>query len=418
MVERVMKYIAFLLLLICSMKCFSIEKVDCSDTSDSFIFSKKSSNNQLHTEVNVTISKEINTLLTTGLENFHDRKYKSGYNSLEKALRMMRGNYGLYSQTQIKALVPLIELTLSEKDFSRYYKYQNIFNNLILRSKEIHPTHKIQYSMWSALSYLNLAFYDESTAPYQNLLQADETLGNILEQTKITLCPKIVAEALWLRSAITFAIEQHFLLWKGEPIFGIEEEKIYSDRQTDPIEKLSRKNSILNFRMLGESYLKEAIDLLKKENANNLLQISLRIKADWHLLHGNYRKFKEYTNQSNNIGLDQTTNLYEFSYFKLLNHFQSKPVNFHITCQISLQKNGKVKSSRAIEGIGGSKKINRPVCRKLKSIVFRPDGAGSETTNIKVGFDKEKNKNVFEKPIFTWATIKSERNIHPIWAGR
>ena len=46
---------------------------------------------------------------------------------------------------------------------------------------------------------------------------------------------------LWLRSAITFAIEQHFLLWKGEPIFGIEEEKIYSDRQTDPIEKLSRK---------------------------------------------------------------------------------------------------------------------------------------------------------------------------------
>ena len=73
--------------------------------------------------------------------------------------------------------------------------------------------------MWSALSYLNLAFYDESTAPYQNLLQADETLGNILEQTKITLCPKIAAEALWLRSAITFAIEQHFLLWKGEPIF-------------------------------------------------------------------------------------------------------------------------------------------------------------------------------------------------------
>ena len=413
-----MKYIAFLLLLICSLKCFSIEKVDCSDTSDSFIFSKKSLNNQLHTEVNVTISKEINTLLTTGLENFHDKKYKSGYSSFEKALRMMRGNYGLYSPTQIKALVPLMELTLSEKDFSRYYKYQNIFNNLILRSKEIHPVHKIQYSIWSALSNLNLAFYDESTAPYQNLLQADETLGKILEQTIITICPKIVAEALWLRSAITFAIEQHFLLWKGEPIFGIEEEKIYSDRQTDPIEKLSRKNSILNFRMLGERYLKEAIDLLKKENANNLLQITLRIKADWHLLHGNYRKFKEYTNQSNNIGLDQTTNLYEFSYFKLLNHFQSKPVNFHITCQISLQKNGKVKSSRAIEGIGGSKKVNRLVCRKLKSVVFRPDGAGSETTNLKVGFDKEKNKNVFEKPIFIWATIKSERNIHPIWAGR
>ena len=418
MVERVMKYIAFLLLLICSLKCFSIEKVDCSDTSDSFLFSKKSLNNQLHTEVNVTISKEINTLLTTGLENFHDKKYKSGYSSFEKALRMMRGNYGLYSPTQIKALVPLMELTLSEKDFSRYYKYQNIFNNLILRSKEIHPVHKIQYSIWSALSNLNLAFYDESTAPYQNLLQADETLGNILEQTIITICPKIVAEALWLRSAITFAIEQHFLLWKGEPIFGIEEEKIYSDRQTDPIEKLSRKNSILNFRRLGERYLKEAIDLLKKENANNLLQITLRIKADWHLLHGNYRKFKEYTNQSNNIGLDQTTNLYEFSYFKLLNHFQSKPVNFHITCQISLQKNGKVKSSRAIEGIGGSKKVNRLVCRKLKSVVFRPDGAGSETTNLKVGFDKEKNKNVFEKPIFIWATIKSERNIHPIWAGR
>ena len=390
-----MKYIAFLLLFICSLKCFSIEKVDCSDTSDSFLFSKKSLNNQLHTEVNVTISKEINTLLTTGLENFHDKKYKSGYNSFEKALRMMRGNYGLYSPTQIKALVPLMELTLSEKDFSRYYKYQNIFNNLILRSKEIHPVHKIQYSIWSALSNLNLAFYDESTAPYQNLLQADETLGNILEQTIITICPKIVAEALWLRSAITFAIEQHFLLWKGEPIFGIEEEKIYSDRQTDPIEKLSRKNSILNFRMLGERYLKEAIDLLKKENANNLLQITLRIKADWHLLHGNYRKFKEYTNQSNNIGLDQTTNLYEFSYFKLLNHFQSKPVNFHITCQISLQKNGKVKSSRPIEGIGGTKKINRLVCRKLKSVVFRPDGAGSETTNLKVGFDKEKNKNVF-----------------------
>ena len=413
-----MKYLAFLLLLIFSLKSFSMEEVNCPDTSDSIILGKKPSNNQLHTEVNVMISKEINKLLTTGLENFHDKKYKSGYNSLEKALRMMRGNYGLYSPTQIKALVPLIELTLSEKDFSRYYKYQNIFNNLILRSKEIHPIHKIQYSMWSALSYLNLAFYDESTAPYQNLLQADETLGNILEQTKITLCPKIAAEALWLRSAITFAIEQHFLLWKGEPIFGIEEEKIFSDRQTDPIEKLSRKNSILNFRMLGESYLKEAIDLLKKENANNLLQISLRIKADWHLLHGNYRKFKEYTNQSNNIGLDQTTNLYEFSYFKLLNHFQSKPVKFNTTCRISLQRNGKVKSSRAIGSVEGSKKIDRLVCRKLKSVVFRPDGAKSETTNLKIGFDKEKNKNVFEKPIFTWATIKSERNIHPIWAGR
>ena len=115
-------------------------------------FSKKSLNNQLHTEVNVTISKEINKLLTTGLENFHDKKYKSGYNSLEKALRMMRGNYGLYSPTQIKALVPLMELTLSEKDFSRYYKYQNIFNNLILRSKEIHQF--IKFSIRCGVRFL------------------------------------------------------------------------------------------------------------------------------------------------------------------------------------------------------------------------------------------------------------------------
>ena len=83
-----------------------------------------------------------------------------------------------------------------------------------------------------------------------------------------------------------------------------------------------------------------------------------------------------------------------------------------------MQRNGKVKSSRAIGSVEGSKKVDRLVCRKLKSVVFRPDGAGSETTNLKIGFDKEKNKNVFEKPIFTWATIKSERNIHPIWAGR
>ena len=94
-----MKYLAFLLLLISSLKSFSMEEVNRSDTSDSIILGKKSSNNQLHTEVNVMISKEINKLLTTGLENFHDKKYKSGYSSFEKALRMMRGNYGLYPNT-------------------------------------------------------------------------------------------------------------------------------------------------------------------------------------------------------------------------------------------------------------------------------------------------------------------------------
>ena len=56
-----------------------------------------------------------------------------------------------------------------------------------------------------------------------------------------------------------------FLLWKGEPIFGIEEEKIYSDRRTDPIEKLSRKNSILNFRKLGIIILKMLLTYLKKK---------------------------------------------------------------------------------------------------------------------------------------------------------
>ena len=154
----------------------------------------------------------------------------------------------------------------------------------------------------------------------------------------ISLCPKISAEALWLRSAISFAIEQHFLLWKGEPIFGIVEEKIYSDRRTDPIEKLSRKNSILNFRIKGESYLSKAIDILKEVNADNLLKIALIIKADWHLLHGNNRKFMEYTDRSNNIGFKQSENLYKFNYFELLNQFQSKSVNFHTKCQISIQR--------------------------------------------------------------------------------
>lgn len=413
-----MKYLAFLLLLVSSFECFSMEKARCSDNSDLFILSKKSLSNQPHNEVNRLISEEINKLLTNGLKNFHDNEYKSGYISFEKALRMMRGNYGLYSSTQIRALVPLMQRTLSEKDFSRYYKYQNIFNNLILRSKEMQPIQKIEYSIRSALSSLSLAFYDESTAPYQNLLQADETLDNVLEMKMISLCPKIVAEALWLRSAVNFAIEQHFLLWKGEPIFGIKEEKIYSDRRTNSIEKLSRKNSILSFRMLGESYLKQAVDVLKKENANNLLQIALRIKGDWHLLHGNYRKYIEYTKQSNNIELEQTEHLYKFSYFELLNHFQSKSETFHTKCQISIQRNGKVKSSRAIESVDGSKKIDRLVCRKLKSVVFRPDGAVDKTANLKIGFDREKDKNVFNRPIFTWATIKSERNIHPIWARR
>ena len=352
-----MKYLAFLLLLVSSFECFSMEKARCSDNSDLFILSKKSLSNQPHNEVNRLISEEINKLLTNGLKNFHDNEYKSGYISFEKALRMMRGNYGLYSSTQIRALVPLMQRTLSEKDFSRYYKYQNIFNNLILRSKEMQPIQKIEYSIRSALSSLSLAFYDESTAPYQNLLQADETLDNVLEMKMISLCPKIVAEALWLRSAVNFAIEQHFLLWKGEPIFGIKEEKIYSDRRTNSIEKLSRKNSILSFRMLGESYLKQAVDVLKKENANNLLQIALRIKGDWHLLHGNYRKYIEYTKQSNNIELEQTEHLYKFSYFELLNHFQSKSETFHTKCQISIQRNGKVKSSRAIESVDGSKKV-------------------------------------------------------------
>ena len=413
-----MKYLAFLLLLVSSLKCFSIEEANCSDTSDLFILSKKTLDSQLHTEINALVSEQISRLLITGLENFNDKKYKSGYSSFETALRMMRGNYGLYSSSQIKALVPLMQQTLSEKNFSRYYKYQNIFNNLILRSKEIPPIKKIKYSMRSAISYLNLAFYDGSTAPYQNLLQADETLDNILEQNITSLCPKIVAEALWLRSAINFAIEQHFLLWKGEPIFGIKEEKIYSNRRTDPIKKLSRKNSILSFRMLGESYLKEAIDILRKAKAYNLLQIALRIKGDWHLLHDNYRKFTEYTNQSNNLELEQTKKLYKFSYFELLNHFQSKPLNFHTKCQISIQKNGKVKSSRAIESVDGSKKIDRLVCRKLKSVVFRPGNAAGKTINLKIGFDIEKDKNIFNQPIFTWARIKSEPNIHPIWAGR
>ena len=131
-----MKYLALVFLLTWSLNGFSIERADCSDTAELFSFSKKFLDTQLRDEVNVLISKEISQLLTIGLNDFHDNNLESGYSSLEEALRMMRGNYGLYSSTQIKALVPLMEQTLSEKDFSRYYKYQNIFSNLILsRSK-------------------------------------------------------------------------------------------------------------------------------------------------------------------------------------------------------------------------------------------------------------------------------------------
>ncbi len=413
-----MRYLALVFLLTWSLNGFSIERADCSDTAELFSFSKKFLDTQLHDEVNILISKEISQLLTTGLNDFHDNNLESGYSSLEEALRMMRGNYGLYSTTQIKALVPLMEQTLSEKDFSRYYRYQNIFSNLILRSEELHPVQKIKYSISSALSYLSLAFYDEYTAPYQNLLRADETLGNILNSKTISQCPKISAEALWLRSAISFAIEQHFSFWKGEPIFGIVEEKIYSDRRTDPIENLSRKNAILNFRIKGESYLDKAIDILKEVNADNLLKIALLIKADWHLLHGNNRKFMEYTDKSNNIGFKQSENLYEFNYFELLNQFQSKSVNFHTKCKIYIQRNGKVKSSRALESSDGNKKLDRLVCRKLKSIVFRPSAYAIEPTILMIGFDREKNKDDFERPIFTWGVIKSKQNIHPVWAGR
>ena len=86
---------------------------------------------------------------------------------------------------------------------------------------------------------------------------------------------------------------------------------------------------------------------------------------------------------------EQSQNLYKFSYFELLNHFKSKPINFHTKCQISIQRNGKVKSSRAIESTDKSKKIDRLVCRKLKSVVFRPSAYGSKLTNLIVGFDKE-----------------------------
>jgi len=413
-----MKPLTLLFLLACSLKSFSIGEANCADTADLFTFSKKPLDSQLQAKVNLLISDEIKKLLAKGLKNFHNNELESGYRTFEEALRMMRGNYGLYSSTQIKALVPLMRQTLSEKDFTRYYKYQNIFDNLILRSEDVHPIQKIEYSIRSALSYLNLAFYDESTAPYQNLLRADETLENLLDQEVISLCPKMAAEALWLRSAISFAIEQHFLFWKGEPIFGIVEEKIYTDRRTDPIERLSRKNSILNFRLKGEGYLEEAIDILKKEDVDNLLKIALRIKGDWHLLHGNNRKFADYTTQINRMSSDQSQNLYKFSYFELLNHFKSKSINFHTKCRISIQRNGKVKSSRAIESTDKSKKIDRLVCRKLKSVVFRPDAYASKLTNLIVGFDKEKDKNNFDRPFFTWGIIKSEQNIHPIWAGR
>ncbi len=412
-----MRYLT-LLLLACSLKSFSLEKTNCLDAADLFTFSREPLNKQVHAEDNFLFSVEINKLLITGLKNFYDNKFETGYRSFEEALRMMRGNYGLYSSTQIKALAPMIKQTLIQKDFLRFYKYQNIFNNLILRSEDVHPIQKIKYSINSALSYLSLAFYDESTAPYQNLLRADETLGNILDQETISLCPKISAEALWLRSAINFAIEQHFLLWKGEPIFGIAEEKIYTDRRANPIDKLSRKNSMLNFRINGESYLEEAIDVLKKKNADNLLKIALRIKGDWHLLHGNNEKFIEYVNQSKNIGIKQPENLYKFSYFELLNQFQSKSVKFYTKCRVSVQRNGKIKSSRVLESTDGSKKIDKLVCRRLKSVVFRPDAYTSEPINFIIGFDGEKNKNNFDRPIFTWGIIKSEQNTRPIWAGR
>ena len=113
-----MRYLALVFLLACCLKGFSMERTDCSDTAGLFSFSKKFLETPLHDEVNVSISKEISQLLTIGLNNFHDNNLESGYSSFEEALRMIRGNYGLYSSTQIKALVPLMKQTLSDKDFS------------------------------------------------------------------------------------------------------------------------------------------------------------------------------------------------------------------------------------------------------------------------------------------------------------
>ena len=127
-----MRYLT-LLLLACSLKSFSLEKTNCLDAADLFTFSREPLNKQAHAEDNFLFSVEINKLLITGLKNFYDNKFETGYRSFEEALRMMRGNYGLYSSTQIKALAPMIKQTLIQKDFLRFYKYQNIFNNLILR---------------------------------------------------------------------------------------------------------------------------------------------------------------------------------------------------------------------------------------------------------------------------------------------
>lgn len=412
------KLILIISLSLCSLKCASEIPDNCNEFTYLFNLGHQHKNNKQLNLKTLPLTPNIKMLVKQGLEDLEKNEKDSGYRSLEMALRMIRGNYGLYTTKQVKLLTLIVNETISTKNYPLYYKYQKILDDLVLRSNELLPDEQIRISIDSALSYFSLAFYDQATAPYQNLLRADDALSSFLNKNKSLSCQSMLSEALWLRSAVAYAIEQHFMQWRGDPVFGIVEEKVYGDSLQDPIQQLSRKNSILSNRKLGEGYLKEANRILKNQRKIELLRVSLKLTADWYLLHGNKSKFVEYRNASDRLKSKNNGEINEVSYFTLLNNFQSKNTNDNTSCELTIQKNGKVRSPKPRQNAKKAQKIDRLICRKLKTIVFRPTKRKKETVELVVNFDGNRNIRFYDKPIFNWAVIKPEKNIHPIWAAR
>ena len=397
---------------------WATENICTSKSTDILIFNETNQWSNSFEKDKSSLSEDIKNFITQGIQNFSHNEYDDGYQALENALRMIRGNYGLYSSKQVNILGLIIEQTISSQNFDLFYDYQKIFTNLIQKSEEIFPKDKMALSITIAKSYLNLSFYDQQTAPYQNLLKADEVLKTAIESDRDYTCPNILVELLWLRSAVAYSIEEHFKSWKGEPVFGIIQEKIYNNNRVDPIEQLSRKNAILSFRKLANNYLEDAINISKDENNEKLLKISLQLKADWHLLHGNLNNFVKYRDSNKKIKHKITEQLKYFSYIELVDKFQQKIVNDYTQCEVIVRKNGLLKSSAPVQNTKKFRKIDKFMCRKLKTLVFREEERSDKPRIITIKFDNAMQTKGFDKPIFTWAVIESRKNIYPIWAKR
>ena len=101
-----------------------------------------------------------------------------------------------------------------------------------------------------------------------------------------------------------------------------------------------------------------------------------------------------------------------------MDKFQQKIVNDFTQCEVIVQKNGLLKSSAPVQNTKKFRKIDKFMCRKLKTLVFREEERSDKPRLITIKFDNAMQTKGFDKPIFTWAVIESRKNIYPIWAKR